>query len=229
MLQFQPRSVLLYYALMAGMRPVLVAAAPLVWTEGLVRRIVDAEPLLAADGGADHLARLGIRPRAVIGDLDSLSEATRCWLGDGVLRHRPDQERTDLDKALEYALEGLGLSELTVIGALGGRPDHDLSNLGALARLARGDRLRFEGDNYRIVAVTGTAVLPAEIGETWSFWTFDPGTQVSLEGVRWAVHSEPLAACSRPSISNRAVAERVTVHAVDGAVVVCRHTVNVRR
>lgn len=214
---------------MAEHEPVLVAAAPLEWTEELVRKAVLAEPLLAADGGADHLARLGVRPTAVVGDLDSLSGPTRAWLGEGVLHHRPDQDRTDLDKALEYALGELRLERLTVLGALGGRPDHDLSNLGVLARLARGEGLVFEGPDDRILAVAGAIELAAEIGETWSFWTFDPQARVTLEGVRWPVHSEPLVVFDRPSISNQAVRERIMVHADNGAVVVCRHTGTVRR
>ena len=181
-----------------------------------------ADPLLAADGGANHLARIGLRPAAVIGDLDSVSPETRAWLGEECMVDRPDQNRTDLDKALEYAFDELGIRNLTVLAALGGRTDHDLGNLGLLARLAMGDRLVFETADQTVLAVTGETSLAATPGETWSFWTFDPSVQVSIDGVRWPVDSTALDPSNRPSLTNEAIAEEVRIRASGGAVVVSR-------
>ena len=207
---------------MTASGPLLVASAPLAWTAGLAALASDSDPLLAADGGANHLARLGLRPAAVIGDLDSISAETRAWLGDEPLVHLPDQDRTDLDKAVEYAFNELGLERLTVVAALGGRPDHDIGNLGLLARLAMGERLVFEAADLRLVAVAGTAKLSARPGETWSFWTYDPSVQVTLSGVRWPVKRARLNAAGRPSISNESIQNEVRVLAEGGAVIVMR-------
>jgi len=203
--------------------PVLVAGAPLRWTRPLAALAEEADPLLAADGGADHLARLGLRPQWVIGDLDSISASTRRWLGEDNLVHRPNQERSDLDKALAFALDELGLERLTVLGALDGRIDHQVANLGLLARREMGDRLIFRGADSLVLAVSGRLALPAAAGETWSFWTFDPGVRVTLEGVRWPVEAAPLDAGRRSSLSNVAEGDRVTVEADGGAVVVQRY------
>jgi len=181
-----------------------------------------AEPLLAADAGADRLVRLGLRPAAVIGDLDSISRETRAWLGEEVMVHRPDQDRTDLEKALSYAFDELGLDRMTVLAALGGRPDHEVGTLGLLARLGMGERLVFEGADHRILAVDGRAVLSARPGEAWSFWTYDPAVRVDLEGVRWPVHDHPLDAGGRPSISNQAAGDEVGVRTRGGPVIVMR-------
>lgn len=204
-------------------RPLLVAGAPLNWTPRLAAMAAAATPLLAADGGADHLARLGLRPAAVIGDLDSISPETRAWLGEESLIERPNQDRTDLDKALEYAFENLGVEHVTVIAALGGRVDHELGNLGLLARLAMGERLVFEGANHRVLAIAGEATFAAHPGETWSFWTFDPFVRVTVVGVRWPFENAAIDVGGRPSISNEAVDDLVRVHATGGAVVVMRH------
>jgi len=202
--------------------PLLVASAPLVWTAYLAALAADSEPLLAADGGANHLARLGLRPVAVIGDLDSIKPSTRAWLGEECLVRRPDQDRTDLDKAVEYVFDELGLKRLTVLAALGGRPDHDLGNLGLLARRAMGERLVFEGADQKVVAVAGEAKIAARPGETWSFWTYDPSVRVTIEGVRWPVNDAPIDAGDRPSISNEALQNEVRVLAEGGAVIVMR-------
>lgn len=204
-------------------RPLLVAGAPLNWTPRLAAMAAAAAPLLAADGGADHLARLGLRPAAVIGDLDSISPETRAWLGEESLIERPNQDRTDLDKALEYAFENLGVEHVTVIAALGGRVDHELGNLGLLARLAMGERLVFEGADHRVLAIAGEATLAAHPGETWSFWTFDPFVRVTVVGVRWPLENAAIDVGGRPSISNQATKEEVRIRTTGGAVIVMRH------
>ncbi len=205
-----------------NLRPLLVANAPLCWTPALAAAAAAAEPLLAADGGANHLARIGLRPAAVIGDLDSLTATTRTWLGEEALVVRPDQDASDLDKALEYAFSELALSRLTVLGALGGRIDHALANLGLLARYQRGRALVFCDADHELVAVTGEARLPAVPGETWSFWTFDPAVRVTLAGVRWPVERQPLDPTHRLSLSNLATAEQVQIIASGGAAIAQR-------
>ena len=203
-------------------RALLVANAPLQWHPRLAAMAASAQPLLAADGGANHLARLGLRPIAVVGDLDSVSPDTRVWLGEECMVERPDQDRTDLEKALEYVFDELGIKSLTVLAALGGRTDHDLGNLGLLARLAMGEHLIFEAADQRVLAVSGEISLAAVPGETWSFWTFDPAVRVTIDGVRWPIEGAALDASNRPSISNEATADRVLIRSTGGAVVVTR-------
>ena len=200
----------------------LVANAPLRWHPRLATMATSAQPLLAADGGANHLARLGLRPTAVIGDLDSISPATRAWLGEECMVDRPDQDRTDLDKALEYGFDELGIRNLKVLAALGGRTDHDLGNLGLLARSAMGDRLVFEAADMTVLAIAGEASLAAIPGETWSFWTFDPALRVSIQGVRWPIDDAPIDAAGHPSISNEAVDDQVNINTTGGSVIVMR-------
>jgi thiamine pyrophosphokinase len=208
---------------------VLVANAPIRWSPRLSALAKAASPLLAADGGADHLARLGLRPTAVIGDLDSISAETRAWLGETCMIHRTDQDRTDLDKAIEYAFDEAAAETLTVLAALGGRVDHDLGNLGLLARLALGERLTFETDEQIVLAVAGETTLEARPGEAWSFWTFDPSVRVTIEGVRWPIEDAVISADTTPSISNEAAGEEIRIESSGGAVIVTRHhRLNVR-
>jgi thiamine pyrophosphokinase len=192
------------------------------WTRELAGLAAAAEPLLAADGGANHLGRIGLRPASVVGDLDSVTPGIRSWVGEERMVHRPDQDRTDLDKALEFALDELGVDRLTVLGATGGRLDHAAGNLGLLGRRALGDLLCFLDAEHRIVAVEGEAALVAAPGETWSFFSLDSSVRVTLEGVRWPLEGRPLDLPGMPSVSNEAVSDRVTVRAEGGPVVVVR-------
>ncbi len=204
-------------------RPILVLNGSLRWTTALATLARAARPLIAADGGADALARVGLRPDAVVGDLDSLSTATRAWLGESILIHRTDQDCTDFEKALSHAFTDLGLEQLTVLGALGGRIDHTAGNLGILARESRGPDLVFRSEDEILLATTESLVLDAVPGETWSFWTYSPATMVTLEGLRWPIERQPLAIDHRPSISNEAIAHKLRVIPENGTVVACRN------
>lgn len=85
--------------------------------------------LVAADGGADHARALGLRPVAVIGDMDSISPETRDQFGD-VLHHIPEQDSTDFEKSLRV----LDVAGIIGFGFLGPRADHGLAAMQALAR-----------------------------------------------------------------------------------------------
>ena len=207
---------------MSAVGAVLVANAPFRWTSALTALAAGARPLLAADGGANRLARIGVKPDLVIGDLDSIAESVAEWVGRDRLVHRPDQDRTDLDKALTHAFDELAVPRLTVLGALGGRADHEIGNLGLLARLCRGESLVFRDASAIVLAFDGELELPARPGETWSFWTFDPAVLLTVSGVRWPLVRTPVDAGGRPSIRNRATSDRVTLAAEGGAVLVMR-------
>jgi len=201
---------------------VLVLNGDLKWTEGLEGLVHEAPVVLAADGGANALARLGLRPDAVIGDLDSIDADTRSWIGEERLHHRPNQDQTDFQKALAFAFGDLEIDRLTVLGALGGRLDHTVGNISVLARQARGPGLILVSENEQVLATTQPIELESSPGETWSFWAFDPGVQVTLRGVRWPVEKTRLTVGDRPSISNEATGTRVQVVPHGGAVIVYR-------
>ena len=106
----------------------LVAGGPLRRSE-LRAALARAPHLVAADGGADRALALGQMPEAVIGDLDSLSEAGRACLGARV-HEVPEQETTDFDKALRAIRAPLVIA----VGLIGGRADHALAALSGLMR-----------------------------------------------------------------------------------------------
>lgn len=97
----------------------------------LARLLRPDDYLIGADGGTLHLLTVDRWPNVVVGDLDSLpSETVASLLAAAVPveRHKPDKDQTDLELALERALQD-GASEIVLVGALGGRLDQTLANL----------------------------------------------------------------------------------------------------
>ena len=87
-----------------------------------------APAVVCADGGARHALAHGLDPLAVIGDMDSLPPEAAAAFADR-LHPVAEQDTTDLDKALGRVEAPLVLA----LGVLGGRLDHELAALHALA------------------------------------------------------------------------------------------------
>lgn len=92
-----------------------------------------APVVVAADGGADRCLAHGVHPQAVIGDMDSISDAARVALGADRLHHIPEQDTTDFDKALR----SIDCPFIIALGFIGARVDHGLAVLTTLVRQAR--------------------------------------------------------------------------------------------
>ena len=97
----------------------------------------DDDIIVCADGGTRHALALGLTPSVIIGDLDSiLEEEKRKMKEDGVqiLQYPRDKNETDLELALNYAIES-GAHEIIVIAAQGNRLDQTLGNLALLTNV----------------------------------------------------------------------------------------------
>lgn len=91
-----------------------------------------ASPCVAVDGGADTLLALDIAIEALIGDLDSVSEASLAQIAPGRIHKIDDQVTTDFDKALR----SVDAPVIIGVGFSGGRIDHQLAVLHTLVQHA---------------------------------------------------------------------------------------------
>ena len=137
-----------------------------------------APRLVAADGGADRLLRLGVEPEAVIGDFDSITAEARQRLA-GRLYPIPEQATTDFDKALRSIAAPFVLG----IGFSGARLDHGLAVLNGL--VAHPDRRCFILGTRDVVFLAPVSLhLRLPVGSRLSLFPMGPVTGTS-EGLRW--------------------------------------------
>lgn len=173
---------------------------------GIVSQMLTLAPILVAcDGAARQALALGHVPRLVVGDMDSLDEATRAALDPATLIAIAEQETTDFEKALRHVDAPLILG----VGFMGGRLDHELACYNALVR----------HPDKRCILVGGPDICfhaPARLTLKLA-----PGTRVSLfpmaevsvtaTGLVWPLDGLRLAPWGRIGTSNRAAVERVEV------------------
>ena len=137
-----------------------------------------APTIVAADGGADRLLRLGCVPRAVIGDLDSISAQARLRLSDHLFPIA-EQTTTDFDKALRSISAPFVLG----LGFSGARLDHELAVLNALARHPE-RRCLILGTRDVTFLCPRELTLELPPGSRLSLFPMGPVTGIS-EGLRW--------------------------------------------
>ena len=162
---------------------------------------------VAVDGGADHLLGRGIRPQAVIGDLDSLSDIARAEYGD-VLWHITEQETTDFEKALTRVLT----PQVIALGFTGGRMDHALSVLNVMARHADRTVFLVDADDVSYLAPQGDSTITMPAGARVSLMPLGD-VRASVSGVRWPFTDWALHPVGRNSASNMAVGGAVRITA----------------
>lgn len=181
---------------------------------------------IAADGGLDLAVALGADVDIVVGDLDSVSpQALAAARARGVeVRPSPtDKDETDLELALACA-EAAGASQLVVIGGGGGRLDHLLGVLAALAGAAlRGLEVAVHpGEDLVCMIGPGRRLdLSTRPGDTVSLLPVGgPVTGVEASGLVWPLVDATLDPYRAIGVSNRAAASRITVQIADGVVAV---------
>ena len=203
------------------MRDALVVAnAPWRWREEFVALVRRSALVLAADGGANHLARIGVRPAAVVGDLDSIRPGVRRWVGEDRIVARPDQESTDLHKTLAYAFDERDVDRVTILAATAGRLDHALENLALLGRWAHRGEIELRDEAHRIVPVNGAFEAAADAGATVSLLPLGHCERVWTQGLRWELDGGPLDLAGRTSVSNIADGGEIEVRVEGGIVLV---------
>jgi len=91
--------------------------------------------LIAADRGMDFFYQQKITPDYVVGDFDSADPKILQYFRSldedrrpVILQFQPEKDETDTELAINTAIK-LGCARLMILGATGGRLDHELSNI----------------------------------------------------------------------------------------------------
>jgi thiamine pyrophosphokinase len=161
----------------------------------LVRR---AGAVVAADGGAEVLLSSGHFPDAVIGDMDSLSDAARARLPADRMHEISEQDSTDFDKCLMAIRAPLVLG----LGFTGPRLDHQMATFNALVRHHR-KRCILVGAQEVVMLAPPALRLDLAAGETVSLFPMG-AVEAKSEGLHWPVGGLSFAPDGRVGTSNRA-------------------------
>jgi thiamine pyrophosphokinase len=187
-------------------------------------RLPEGAPVIAADSGVDGALALGLTVDVVVGDLDSatpegLAEAEAA--GARIERHPVDKDATDLALALELARSLVTEDgEIVVVGVEGGRLDHLLAGILALADPAWGTVRAYLGRaTVHVVHGPGQVVVDAAVGQVVTLVPVGgDAAGVSTTGLRFPLRHESLPAATTRGVSHVVEEPGATV-ALDGGTV----------
>ncbi|SLN40237.1 Thiamin pyrophosphokinase, catalytic domain [Roseovarius albus] len=164
----------------------------------LERALTIAPDLAAADGGANYVVNKGLKPLAVIGDFDSISENTKKKLPDSVLFPIEEQDSTDFEKCLRNIAAPLMLA----VGFSGDRQDHQLAAYNALVRFPQ-QRCVLIGLNELVFLCPPS--LSLDLPARCPVSLFPMGAVEGMsDGLEWPINGLNFAPDGRIGTSNRA-------------------------
>lgn len=190
---------------------------PGLWLKPLARQ---ADFILAADGGAGAALAAGVRPDAVIGDLDSISPAARRALADTPFIAIKRQDNTDLEKALDW-LTAQSFDECIIVGAAGGRLDFTLGNILSLRPYLKKIKVCLRGENWSLFPLRTGRTFSARPGARLSLLALEPCRGVTLRGVKYPLTQAALGkAPAGLTLSNEVTAQTVHLSFTSGYLLV---------
>ena len=193
----------------------LLANGPLTLSPAIRARIASAERIVGVDGGSRHLRDLDLLPHLAVGDMDSIPpDLLEHYRNAGVEMHLhpPRKDATDLELALELALER-GATSVTILGGTGGRLDHTLGNLFLLARcLPHGVAACVMDEGQCVHLVDTELTLRGAVGDTLSLLPATPqASGVTLTGLEYPLRDATLTFGTSWGMSNVFVRDTAVV------------------
>lgn len=180
----------------------------------------DVDLVVAADSGLDHAEGLGIKPDVVVGDFDSVSVDALARFDGPVERHPVAKDATDLELALQRAVE-VGPDRIVVLGGHGGRLDHFLANALVLTTVPPGIVVEWRAGSATIHVVRTVIDLIGEKGDKVSLVPVGGDVSgVSTEGLRWPLSDASLTSGSTLGVSNEFARPSASVEVGSGTLLV---------
>lgn len=158
-----------------------------------------AQTVICCDEAADHLLAYGREPDLIIGDMDSVSGATRERFSDRVIAIQ-EQETNDLTKAVNHCIDQ-GVRHVTILGATGLREDHTLGNISLMLEYSKRINASMVTDFGTFTVLHSGQTVPSFPGEKISFFSVNNQVRVTSEGLKYPLNDLQLHQWWRASLN----------------------------
>ena len=168
--------------------------------DSLILPIDKDDLVIAADGGVNHLSKLGLSPDVILGDFDSLG-----YIPEGAQVFPVEKDDTDVMLAVRHGLQA-GFREFLIYGGMDGkRLDHTMANLQTLAFLCgHGARGYLVGREQLATVISNeTAVFSSDnTGILSVFCMGEEADCVTIRGLQYPLENGALSAEFPLGVSN---------------------------
>ena len=197
---------------------VIIANGEEIKQEIIKNELTDDPIIIAADGGLLLCRKLNILPHYILGDFDSIPVKIIEEYKSSKLIPRPNQNFTDLQKALEFA-SSINPMKITIFAATGKRTDHAFANLLIFASYKGKANLQLF-DNYGIMKLhlPGKHFIGGKKGQTISFFSLKSVTKLSLIKVKYPIRNMNITGHFF-SLSNEFISDKCSLEFEKGKIV----------
>lgn len=188
------------------------------------KHISGEEQILCADGGANYAYKMGLIPSAIVGDMDSILPEVKQYYTEqevSIKKFPRRKDFTDTQLVLSNACE-MGASEILLLGSLGKRLDHTMSNLYCALDLVRqGIKITYLSPAGYIYLINKEIQLEGKVGDLISILSMTEESRgVSTEGLEYPLDHVVLETRNPYAISNALVGTHGAVSVEDGVLAV---------
>lgn len=203
----------------------LVVSSGEIKNYNLLRRMVlDNDFIICADGGVNHILKIGKLPDMVMGDLDSIGKEELDLLEAKkikIKKYPAMKDKTDTELCIDFLISK-DFKEISLIGVTGTRLDHTIANIYLLRKIySTGAKGNIVDNNNSIVYIEDVACLERKPNTFVSIIPVsETGAIVSVSGFLYSLNNEKLSFGSTRGISNKVIEDYGKVEIHDGSALI---------
>lgn len=194
--------------------PALLIANGEACSTELLGQLLEWSPtVVVLDSAIWRVLELGIKVDVLLGDFDRRSDGSGLNLDEIRAQqypleiiHAPDQNKTDLDKGIEFLIER-GYPAVNIVWATGRRADHTLTNMTNMVRYKDRIRLVMLDDHSKIFPLVGRFEKWYEAGTPLSLIPVGTVTGFTSSGLTYTLQNATLKLGYFTSSSNEVAAD----------------------
>jgi thiamine pyrophosphokinase len=172
----------------------------------LLGQLLEWSPtVMVLDSAAHRVLSLGIKIDVLLGDFDRAFDPEAILAEQFPIKtiHAPDQDKTDLEKGIEWLIAE-GYPAVNIVWATGRRADHTLANITNIVRYKNQIKITILDDYSKICPIVGTFEKWYVKATPLSLMPVGIAEGILTEGLKYNLNNESLVLGYRVGNSNEA-------------------------
>jgi thiamine pyrophosphokinase len=189
--------------------PALIIANGEACNEEILGQLLEWSPFVVVlDGAIQKVLDRGIKIDVLLGDFDKPidSENILSQQADIQIVHTPNQDKTDLEKAIEFLI-GKGHKAANIVWATGKRADHTITNLTNIVRYKSAIKIVMFDNYSKIFPINNSFEKWYTQGTPISLIPIGIASGISSSGLKYNLDNESLTLGFRSGNSNEALVD----------------------
>ncbi|WP_455538444.1 thiamine diphosphokinase [Terrisporobacter sp.] len=184
--------------------------------------------IIGADGGCNHLYKMNIIPNYIIGDLDSIDKDIVYYYKNkniNLKKYPREKDETDSQICINLAKD-LNCSEVDFYGALGGRIDHTIANIGLMHYSRKMNiKPKIISEKEEVIIIKNEEIiLKGNKGDTISIIPImKDANNVTLKKLKYKLDNSKIGYLSSLGVSNEMLEDECIIKIEDGYALIIRN------